>query len=174
MNEAKQEVKVAPIESLQELLDRYWEGETTPEEELRLHLLLLGQPKESRYRQELAVIEGMMAEAEQLKPKTLKFHLRQYLIVAASAIILLGGSGYLTHSLRKMNQSTINGVPLYQADVNDQAERAYRMLHDCFQESITQREALYQHLNETDNLINASLDQLQVFADPAEYTEVNE
>ena len=71
MNEAKQEVKVAPIESLQELLDRYWEGETTPEEELRLHLLLLGQPKESRYRQELAVIEGMMAEAEQLKPKTL-------------------------------------------------------------------------------------------------------
>ena len=41
MDKAKENAVKAEQRSLDELLARYWEGETTPKEELLLHLTLL-------------------------------------------------------------------------------------------------------------------------------------
>ena len=135
MDKSKENAVKAEQRSLDELLARYWEGETTPKEELLLHLALLDQPEDSPYRKDLEVIEEMMAVAEQVKRQPILFRLRRPIAIAASVTALLVGGGYAVTALHKAGQSTLNGEPLYQAEVDAQAERAYRMLYDCLQES---------------------------------------
>ena len=163
MDKAKENAVKAEQRSLDELLARYWEGETTPKEELLLHLTLLDQPEDSPYRKDLEVIEEMMAVAEQVKRKPILLRLRRPIAIAASVTALLVGGGDAVTALHKAGQSTLNGEPLYQAEVDAQAERAYRMLYDCLQESQSQCNSVYAQLDETDDLINESLNKLTTY-----------
>lgn len=174
MDKAKENAVKAEQRSLDELLTRYWEGETTPKEELLLHLALLDQPKDSPYRKDLEVIEEMMAVAEQVKRKPILLRLRRPIAIAASVTALLVGSGYAVTALHKAGQSTLNGEPLYQAEVDAQAERAYRMLYDCLQESQSQCSSVYAQLDETDDLINESLNKLTTYTTAIYADEENE
>ena len=174
MDKAKENAVKAEQRSLDELLTRYWEGETTPKEELLLHLALLDQPKDSPYRKDLEVIEEMMAVAEQVKRKPILLRLRRPIAIAASVTALLVGGGYAVTALHKAGQSTLNGEPLYQAEVDAQAERAYRMLYDCLQESQSQCSSVYAHLDETDDLINESLNKLTTYTTAIYADEENE
>lgn len=174
MNKAKENAVKAEQRSLDELLARYWEGETTPKEELLLHLALLDQPKDSPYRKDLEVIEEMMAVAEQVKRKPILLRLRRPIAIAASVTALLVGGGYAVSALHKAGQSTLNGEPLYQAEVDAQAERAYRMLYDCLQESQSQCNSVYAQLDETDDLINESLNKLTTYTTAMYADEDNE
>lgn len=173
MNKAKENAVKAEQRSLDELLTRYWEGETTPKEELLLHLALLDQPKDSPYRKDLEVIEEMMAVAEQVKRKPILLR-RPIIAIAASVTALLVGGGYAVTALHKAGQSTLNGEPLYQAEVDAQAERAYRMLYDCLQESQSQCNSVYAQLDETDDLINESLNKLTTYTTAIYADEENE
>ncbi len=173
MNKAKENAVKAEQRSLDELLARYWEGETTPKEELLLHLALLDQPKDSPYRKDLEVIEEMMAVAEQVKRKPILLR-RPIIAIAASVTALLVGGGYAVTALHKAGQSTLNGEPLYQAEVDAQAERAYRMLYDCLQESQSQCNSVYAQLDETDDLINESLNKLTTYTTAIYADEENE
>ena len=173
MNKAKENAVKAEQRSLDELLARYWEGETTPKEELLLHLALLDQPKDSPYRKDLEVIEEMMAVAEQVKRKPILLR-RPIIAIAASVTALLVGGGYAVSALHKAGQSTLNGEPLYQAEVDAQAERAYRMLYDCLQESQSQCNSVYAQLDETDDLINESLNKLTTYTTAMYADEDNE
>lgn len=174
MDKAKENAVKAEQRSLDELLTRYWEGETTPKEELLLHLALLDQPKDSPYRKDLEVIEEMMAVAEQVKRKPILLRLRRPIAIAASVTALLVGGGYAVTALHKAGQSTLNGEPLYQAEVDAQAERAYRMLYDCLQESQSQCSSVYAQLDETDDLINESLNKLTIYTTAIYADEENE
>ena len=174
MDKAKENAVKAEQRSLDELLARYWEGETTPKEELLLHLALLDQPKDSPYLKDLEVIEEMMAVAEQVKRKSILLRLRRPIAIAASVTALLVGGGYAVTALHKAGQSTLNGEPLYQAEVDAQAERAYRMLYDCLQESQSQCSSVYAQLDETDDLINESLNKLTTYTTAMYADEDNE
>lgn len=174
MDKSKENAVKAEQRSLDELLARYWEGETTPKEELLLHLTLLDQPEDSPYRKDLEVIEEMMAVAEQVKRKPILFRLRRPIAIAASVTALLVGGGYAVTALHKAGQSTLNGEPLYQAEVDAQAERAYRMLYDCLQESQSQCSSVYAQLDETDDLINESLNKLTTYTTAMYADEDNE
>lgn len=174
MDKAKENAVKAEQRSLDELLTRYWEGETTPKEELLLHLALLDQPEDSPYRKDLEVIEEMMAVAEQVKRKPILLRLRRPIAIAASVTALLVGGGYAVTALHKAGQSTLNGEPLYQAEVDAQAESAYRMLYDCLQESQSQCSSVYAQLDETDDLINESLNKLTTYTTAMYADEDNE
>lgn len=174
MDKAKENAVKAEQRSLDELLALYWEGETTPQEELLLHLALLDQPEDSPYRKDLEVIEEMMAVAEQVKRKPILLRLRRPIAIAASVTALLVGGGYAVSALHKAGQSTLNGEPLYQAEVDAQAERAYRMLYDCLQESQSQCNSVYAQLDETDDLINESLNKLTTYTTAMYADEDNE
>ena len=174
MDKAKENAVKAEQRSLDELLARYWEGETTPKEELLLHLTLLDQPEDSPYRKDLEVIEEMMAVAEQVKRKPILLRLRRPIAIAASVTALLVGGGDAVTALHKAGQSTLNGEPLYQAEVDAQAERAYRMLYDCLQESQSQCNSVYAQLDETDDLINESLNKLTTYTTAMYADEDNE
>ena len=174
MDKAKENAVKAEQRSLDELLAHYWEGETTPMEELLLHLALLDQPEDSPYRKDLEVIEEMMAVAEQVKRKPILLRLRRPIAIAASVTALLVGGGYAVTALHKAGQSTLNGEPLYQAEVDAQAERAYRMLYDCLQESQSQCSSVYAQLDETDDLINESLNKLTTYTTAMYADEDNE
>lgn len=174
MDKAKENAVKAEQRSLDELLARYWEGETTPKEELLLLLALLDQPEDSPYRKDLEVIEEMMAVAEQVKRKPILLRLRRPIAIAASVTALLVGGGYAVTALHKAGQSTLNGEPLYQAEVDAQAERAYRMLYDCLQESQSQCSSVYAQLDETDDLINESLNKLTTYTTAMYADEDNE
>ena len=51
---------------LEELLRKYYDGSTSPEEEVSLYISLLEEPEDSPYRPDLIAMEHMMMAAAQL------------------------------------------------------------------------------------------------------------
>lgn len=158
--------------TLKQLLEKYYDGETSPEEELVLHLALLDEPDNSTSRRHLSVLEGMMAVAPKARPRHFKLHLgKSFYSVAASftALLLVAGSFFLF--FEKHEPSLLNGEPIAQEEVNRQAEEAFGLLSSCLDASVSQREMFETKIGETDHLLEATWQQLEYIQSDNNYIQ---
>lgn len=83
---------------IQELLDRYWEGETTLEEERRLRAFFAAGPVPEQYRQEAALFLALRAERSVELPDRKGIlpqrKINRYWWAAAASIVLLLSAGW--------------------------------------------------------------------------------
>lgn len=144
---------------IETLLEKYYDGASSPEEELILHLALLDLPMEDPLRRELAVLEGLMSTAlatpQGKKRWRLKVTRRATGIasVAAAGVLLFWGISRYQH---QAGQSYINGEPIAQEEVNRQAQMAFRTLAENLNSGLEAREKAVLQLSAT----NESLESL--------------
>lgn len=160
--------KIMSQEDLEKLLERYYEGDTSPQEEILLHLALLDEPLDSPFKKDLFVLEHMMKGAQQIsnkkKTEIFLFQKRFYiplLSVAASVLLLL----FFFIPSTKQKKSYINGVPLAQEEVEKHANEAFDMLFSSIEEGASQCNFLEAKLERTNNILDHSFENMQ---DPIE------
>ena len=91
---------------IQELLDRYWEGETTLEEERRLRAFFTAGPVPEQFRQEAALFLALRAERSVELPDRKSVPLQRstsryrWAVAASIALLFTAGAGWwwLTHT----------------------------------------------------------------------------
>ncbi len=154
-------------QSLPTLLEKYYEGITSPEEELILYLKLLDEPAESPYQKDLKVLEAMMVSAEgvpetktlEKKATTLSFFSspKRWAIAAILPLLLVIGT-YLLFNPSLNEQSFRNSTPIAQEEVNQHANMAFELLNDCFESSSNEYYRASERLHEANGFIEASLE----------------
>lgn len=152
-------------QQLEKLLNRYYEGDTTPEEEILLYLALLDEPQDSPLKKDLFVIESMMHVASSMqkstnKPKKIFSKKRLYLAIASVAAALTIGIVGNLPTTRDTN-SYMNGEPLAQEDVTLHAEKAFGMLANCLKESAHQSDIVETKLKKTGQILDQSIEKLE-------------
>lgn len=133
------------------LLNKYYDGNTTPDEELLLHLALLDEPENSPFRADLMVIECSMQAAEIAKKPKFKIHFKKILwrtVASVAACFILLGGGYTY--LRIADPSLKNGKPMSHEEVALQAQQAFEMLSNSFSMSQKQCRQVQQELQNVD------------------------
>lgn len=160
--------KIMDNEQLKEQINRYYAGETSPEEEILLHLALLDEPQDSPLKKHLFVIESMMAVAgaAQQSPSSRARTLRRTLYlsvasVAAALAVLL----WVRNPFATPTHSYLNGVPLSQEEVTQHAEDAFGILASSLEESAYHSEVLEAKLEKTNHVIDRSMEKLEAIQD---------
>lgn len=162
-----QSLKIMDEKQLAAKLEQYYNGETSPEEELLLHLALLDLPEDNPQKQHLRVIEGTMTAASRIsstkRSKVLSFKSRSSIgiaSVAAACILAI----VLIRPASDNDMSNENGTPLAQKDVDRYANEAFERLYLSIEEASNQRAFVEAQLIETDKVLDQTwkrLDELQ-------------
>ncbi len=153
---------LAKTQELEQLLQRYYAGDTTPEEELLLHLALLDEPEGSPWAKHLRVIESTMAAASHIKsfqtnPRIIRFRRISVGVASVAATIVA-----LTLAVPRIQHepSLRNGEPIAQEEVNKHAQQAFDMLASSLEQGAEQCDFLEAKLDETNTIMEATWDKL--------------
>lgn len=157
-------------EQLPRLLEKFYSGETSPEEELMLYLHLLDEPSNSIYQADLKVVEMLFIGAQQIQRETLlvkrknKWYssstIKKYAIAAALPLALtLGLIGLLRNPSEEL--SFRNNTYIAQEEVDIHAERAFSLLNDCLESGYTNYTKAQSAINDASEAIEASYQQLE-------------
>lgn len=166
---------------LEELLQKYYDGSTSPQEEVSLYLALLEEPKDSPYRQDLEVVEHMMMAAAQLSlagqpkqkaeiltPKKAQKRWRiapKHIWAAAASLTLLIAIGTAVwQPSPKVGGSWRNAQPIGQEEVDKEMLRAFGLLDDCLSAGSEHYSKAHTTIQEASNLLEASYQQLEPMA----------
>lgn len=159
-------------------LERYYSGETTPEEELMLHLALRALPDESPHKKHLLLFEAMLQlpmeeEKPTRKPLTLFFGKKVRMAVASVAAIVVLGLAIIL-PLKKTNyDSYINGQPIAQEEVDKHLNEVFATFERGVCEGSQQRAFLEAKLVETDELMERTWERLDRISDENFYVLTN-
>ncbi len=160
---------------LEELLRKYYEGATSPEEEVSLYLSLLEEPQDSPYRPDLLAIEQIMMAAAQLslqkqeKPATQEVKVQKrwriipkpILTVAAALALLIAIGTSIWQPASEPNGSWRNTRPIDQEEVDREMARAFGLLNDCLSAGNAHYTKAHSTLEEVSSLLDASYQQIQ-------------
>lgn len=127
---------------IDQLLERYYDGSTTPDEEFVLYLALLQEEPGSPYYADRMLLEATLQRAATQTQSTApaptprwKVWVRKYAV--AAAVLLIGGVGVSVfqwgRNSRQAELSLRNGQPIPQEQVNEYALAAFTKLGDCMQ-----------------------------------------
>lgn len=160
-------------EQLTALLDKFYDGSTSPEEELVLYLKLLDEPEGSPYQTDLKVLEGLMNGAalvsHETAPSTRRvlhfFPKVRRWAVAAAVPLLIGVGTYNFLHRRGGETSFLNQRALHQEEVDRHAAMAFSLLDDCLEAGSTNCTKAQDVLNEASGYIEASYQQLDPVMD---------
>lgn len=141
--------------SIDQLLARYYDGATTPEEEIVLHLLLLEEGEQGAHATDLAALEAMMGAATQAakpKVKPIGRFLWPALSMAAAFAFAMALSPQLFSPKATPSEevSHVNGIPIGQEQVDRHAIEAMHLLETYFtatHEAQIEANQQLQHLN---------------------------
>lgn len=160
---------------LEELLRKYYDGSTSPEEEVSLYISLLEEPEDSPYRPDLITMEHMMMAAAQLSLQGQKEQATQevkvqkrwriipkHIWTAAAALALLIAIGTsIWQPSTEPNGSWRNTRPIDQEEVDREMARAFGLLDDCLSAGNEHYTKAHSTLEEVSNFLDASYQQLE-------------
>lgn len=170
------------IDDIKILLDRYYDGSTSPDEEVSLYLLLLGEHEDSPYYADRMLLETTLLRATTqhtdqqsaieapLRSSRPRWQVRLSRYGAAAAIVLTVGAGLALfrwqQSGRAAEVSLLNGKPMAQEQVDRYALQAFAKLGDCLDTYDEQQEIASEAFELLQTSLNSSLDRIPIeFAD---------
>ena len=158
---------------LEKLLRKYYDGSTSPEEEVSLYISLLEEPEDSPYRPDLIAMEHMMMAAAQLSLAEQKEQATQevkvqkrwriipkHIWAAAATLALLIAIGTSIWQ-PEPNGSWRNTRPIDQEEVDREMARAFGLLDDCLSAGNEHYTKAHSTLEEVSNFLDASYQQLE-------------
>lgn len=157
-------------EKLPHLLDKFYAGASTPDEELLLYLTLLDEPADSIYQADLRVVETLFAEAHQLHSKAIAlpplkkagnraYMFKKYAVAAALPLLLTLGAMGIYRSISE-ERSFRNDTYIAQEEVDRHAQRAFSLLNDCLESGYSSCAKAQSALNDASYFIETSYQQL--------------
>ena len=154
---------------IDQLLERYYDGLSTPDEEFVLYLALLQEEPGSPYYADRMLLEATLQRAaSQTKSATpaatprWKVWVRKY--AAAAAVLIVGGVGVSVfqwgRNSRQAELSLLNGQPIPQEQVNEYTLAAFTKLGDCMQLCSEQNEEIDQIFDRLQDSYQSSLEKI--------------
>lgn len=154
---------------IDQLLERYYDGLSTPDEEFVLYLALLQEEPGSPYYADRMLLEATLQRAaSQTKSATpaatpcWKVWVRKY--AAAAAVLIVGGVGVSVlqwgRNSRQAELSLRNGQPIPQEQVNEYTLTALTKLGDCMQLCSEQNEEIDQLFGRLQDSYQNSLEKI--------------
>ena len=154
---------------IDQLLERYYDGLSTPDEEFVLYLALLQEEPGSPYYADRMLLEATLQRAaSQTKRATpaatprWKVWVRKY--AAAAAVLIVGGVGVSVfqwgRNSRQAELSLRNGQPIPQEQVNEYTLTALTKLGDCMQLCSEQNEEIDQLFGRLQDSYQSSLEKI--------------
>ena len=154
---------------IDQLLERYYDGLSTPDEEFVLYLALLQEEPGSPYYADRMLLEATLQRAaSQMKSATpaptprWKVWVRKY--AAAAAVLIVGGVGVSVfqwgRNSRQAELSLLNGQPIPQEQVNEYTLDAFAKLGDCMQLCSEQNEEIDQIFGRLQDSYQSSLEKI--------------
>ena len=136
---------------IDQLLERYYDGLSTPDEEFVLYLALLQEEPGSPYYADRLLLEATLQRAASQTKSAApaptpcwKVWVRKYAAVAA--VLLIGGVGVSVfqwgRNSRQAELSLLNGQPIPQEQVNEYTLEAFAKLGDCMELCSEQNEEI--------------------------------
>lgn len=154
---------------IEQLLERYYDGLSTPDEEFVLYLALLQEEPGSPYYADRMLLEATLQRAaSQTKSATpaptprWKIWARKYAV--AAAVLIVGGVGVSVfqwgRNSRQAELSLRNGQPIPQEQVNEYTLAAFTKLGDCMQLCSEQNEEIGQLFGRLQDSYQSSLEKI--------------
>ena len=151
------------------LLERYYDGLSTPDEEFVLYLALLQEEPGSPYYADRMLLEATLQRAaSQAKSATpaptprWKIWVRKY--AAAATVLLIGGVGVSVfqwgRNSRQAELSLRNGQPIPQEQVNEYTLAALTKLGDCVELCSEQNEQIDQLFGRLQDSYQSSMEKI--------------
>lgn len=136
---------------IDQLLERYYDGISTPDEEFVLYLALLQEEPGSPYYADRMLLEATLQRAASQKKRAMpaptprwKVWVRKYAV--AAAVLIVGGVGVSVfqwgRNSRQAELSLRNGQPIPQEQVNEYTLAALTKLGDCVELCSEQNEEI--------------------------------
>lgn len=155
---------------LEMLLTKYYQGESTPQDEIELYLALLEQPPHSPYQVDRIAMERMMWGANRLKQAqrhwVLLFVSKKWWRVASVAIfvsVTLSIVLWQKNDIEPIEYSYRNQTPIQQTEVDAEAFRVFELLNNCFSQGNQYSERTYLTFQEASDHLTHSYQQLLPF-----------
>ncbi len=154
-------------QDIHQLLEKFYEGSSSPQEEIDLYLKLLEQPLDSPFQKDLELIESIGFASEKLhkekEENKLVFSLiirqKRWAIAALLPLLLVIGAFFFFNTSTTEN-SFQNRRALGQEEVDLQAERAFNILNECFDKSGEKYYQASSTLQEANGFITTSFEQM--------------
>ena len=154
---------------IDQLLERYYDGLSTPDEEFVLYLALMQEDSGSPYYADRMLLEATLQRAaSQTKSATpaltprWKIWVRKYAAVAA--VLLIGGVGVSVfqwgRNSRQAELSLRNGQPIPQEQVNEYTLAALTKLGDCVELCSEQNEQIDQLFGRLQDSYQSSMEKI--------------
>ena len=154
---------------IDQLLERYYDGSTTPDEEFVLYLALLQEEPGSPYYADRMLLEATLQRAATQTQSTAsaptprwKVWVRKYAAVAA--VLLIGGVGVSVfqwgRNSRQAELSLRNGQPIPQEQVNEYTLAALTKLGDCVELCSEQNEQIDQLFGRLQDSYQSSMEKI--------------
>lgn len=154
---------------IEQLLERYYDGLSTPDEEFVLYLALLQEEPGSPYYADRMLLEATLQRAaSQTKSATpaptprWEIWVRKYAV--AAAVLIVGGVGVSVfqwgRNSRQAELSLRNGQPIPQEQVNEYTLDAFTKLGDCMQLCSEQNEEIGQLFGRLQDSYQSSMEKI--------------
>lgn len=154
---------------IEQLLERYYDGLSTPDEEFVLYLALLQEEPSSPYYADRMLLEATLQRAasqtKSAKPAPTprwKVWVRKY--AAAAAVLIVGGVGVSFfqwgRNSRQAELSLRNGQPIPQDQVNEYTLAALSKLGDCMELCSEQNEEIDQIFGRLQDSYQSSMEKI--------------